>query len=421
MRQLLTISMNDLVIFLKARSNLISLIVIPVIMTLAVGLFTAQRAETLELEVIDIVDLDRSQASEAFLDALRSSQANLLLCPMDNTSDDICQFESDASLEREAAVTRVGAGISTAAVILPADLTQMIREGQSTQIEVILLESSPVPTPRDRAIRAAVQQLNAATTASTVGMDALQILEGAQVGAEEADGLQERIIRNALQIWASAPSEVKLAVAGEEPEYRLGVDIQDGFGQSVPGMGTTFVMFTVFGGMTALIAERKHGTLQRLATSPIRRSQLMGGKIFGRFSLGMLQYLVVFLVGVVVGISFGNDPIAVVLVMISFTLAITALSFALGSRLENESQSSGLSLLLSMVLAPLGGAWWPLEVMPEFMQVIAHISPVAWAMDAYNVLISGVGSLSEVWLSIAVLMGMAILFFSLGVRSFKYQ
>ena len=181
-----------------------------------------------------------------------------------------------------------------------------------------------------------------------------------------------------------------------------------------------FVMFTIFGGMTALIQERKQGTLQRLAILPLTRAQLLGGKILARFLLGLLQFLVIFLFGALLGMDFGQSPLALATLVLSYTLAITALSFAIGTRLENESQAGGLALLLSLILAPLGGGWWPLEVVPEFMRMVGHISPVAWAMDGFNALIFDTGGLEDVLLPVGVLLAISLLCFGIAIRRFRY-
>lgn len=178
-------------------------------------------------------------------------------------------------------------------------------------------------------------------------------------------------------------------------------------------------MFTVLGAMTTLVAERKQGTLQRLATMPVSRPQLLGGKILGRFVLGLIQYLVVFAIGVVAAIDFGDDPSAVIALMLTFTLATTALSFAIGGRIENEFQANGLSLLMSLTLAPLGGAWWPLEIVPKFMQTIGHLSPVAWVMDGFHALVFEGAGLGDVLVPIAVLWAIAVVCFWLSVRWFR--
>ena len=84
----------------------------------------------------------------------------------------------------------------------------------------------------------------------------------------------------------------------------------------MPGMGIMFALMNIFGGMAALIVERQQWTLQRLAVMPVARSTLLAGKILARFSLGLLQFLVVFIVGAVFKMNFGKDPLALLLLVI---------------------------------------------------------------------------------------------------------
>ncbi|MFQ5922798.1 MAG: ABC transporter permease [Anaerolineales bacterium] len=107
--------------------------------------------------------------------------------------------------------------------------------------------------------------------------------------------------------------------------------------------------------------------------------------------------------------------------MLSFALCITALSFALGSFVKNETQAAGLTNLLGISLAALGGAWWSLEIVTEFMRTVGHISPVAWAMDGYTSLIFENGDLRTVYASILILLVAAVVFFGFGVRRFRYD
>jgi ABC-2 type transport system permease protein len=214
---------------------------------------------------------------------------------------------------------------------------------------------------------------------------------------------------------------VEFALSGEPQESTMGESLQQGLGQSVPGMGTMFVLMTIFGSMAALIVERQEWTLQRLATMPVSRRTLLAGKILARFCLGLLQFLVVFAVGALLGMNFGDDPLALVLLVIAYTLSVTAFSFAIGSGLKNPAQASGLTLLLTLTLAPLGGAWWPMDISPKFMQIIGHVSPVAWAMDGFTALTYQGAHLADVWVPLAVLLGMAALAFVIAIPRFRYQ
>jgi ABC-2 type transport system permease protein len=194
----------------------------------------------------------------------------------------------------------------------------------------------------------------------------------------------------------------------------------DGFGQSVPGMGSMYVMFTVLGGMAVLLRERNQWTLQRLVVLPVSRAQILGGKVLTYCVLGMIQFLIVFAVGLLVGLDFGNNPAALLAVMLAFVLCCTAIAFAIAPRVSSEEQANGIARLLALTLAPLGGAWWPLEIVPDFMRRVAYLSPVSWAMDAFhNVMYYG-GTLLDVLPNVGVLLVVTVVLFVVGVRSFRY-
>jgi ABC-2 type transport system permease protein len=197
-------------------------------------------------------------------------------------------------------------------------------------------------------------------------------------------------------------------------------NIDEGFGQSVPGMGSMYVMFTVLGGIAVLMRERRQWTLQRLVALPLSRAQILGGKVLTYFTLGMIQYLIVFGVGLIVGLDFGDRPLVLLPVMIAFVLCITGLAFAIAPHITNESQASGISLLLSLSLAPLGGAWWPLDIVPDFMRTVAYLSPISWAMTAFHDVMWYNRGLVDVLPEIGVLLSAAAVLFAIGVSRFRY-
>jgi len=91
-----------------------------------------------------------------------------------------------------------------------------------------------------------------------------------------------------------------------------------------------------------------------------------------------------------------HGPLSLVLLFVAYPLATAGLSFAVGTRIQNPSQASGLSLLFSLTLAPLGGAWWPIQITPPFMQTLGRISPVAWLMDGSTTLAFKGGRLADI-------------------------
>jgi ABC-2 type transport system permease protein len=418
MSKIWDITLHDLRLFLTSRGNLVSLILIPVIMTLIVGLFSGGDGELTQVRM-DIIDNDDSELSAEFVDTLRAVNESLVLCPMDNNEEDICELGDRNVFDVEWAVSRVEEATVLAMLEIPEGFGASVQAFQPVTMVYRSKGDLTAPAFIRQAVEAAIQRVNGAAVASRVGSGVLDGLNVFSLDADERSEFQRKVYERAVVLWDENPAEVRYQLS-DQVEVDTTTSLQDGLGQSVPGMGSMFVMFTVFGGMTALVMERQQWTLQRLASMPISRTQLLGGKILARFVLGLVQYLVVFAVGVAASLYFGADLLALFLIALSYTLAITAFSFAVGTRIENPAQASGLSLLLSITLAPLGGAWWPMEVVPDFMRVIGHVSPVAWAMDGYHSLIFQNGDLSTVWVSIVVLLGLALVFFILGIWRFKY-
>ncbi len=53
-----------------------------------------------------------------------------------------------------------------------------------------------------------------------------------------------------------------------------------------------------------------------------------------------------------------------------------------------ELLAANLGVFATMVLAALGGCWWPIEVAPAWMEQLQLFTPTGWTMDALHKLIS---------------------------------
>jgi ABC-type multidrug transport system permease subunit len=419
---------HDLRVFLSRRSNLPGLLITPVIMTVIIGLVSGGAfGGGAVIRRLDVIDLDATQASAQFLDAVRLANPGLTLCPMDNTAKDVCSFgdsgaltESGALIER-VALDRVADSTSLALLEIPAGVGASLAGQQPAMLTLRSSSSFGASQPAQQAVQAALAQVNAAFVASQVGLSAIDQLTGQPSTGDQAAQLKGNLYRRALAMQQEKHVTVAYALSGSGEPPSTSESLQNGLGQSVPGMGSMFVLMTIFGGMAALIVERQQWTLQRLAVMPVARSTLLAGKILARFCLGLLQFTIVLVVGALLGMDFGKDPAALLLLVIVYTLSVTAISFAIGPALKNPAQASGLGMLLTLTLAPLGGAWWPLDISPRFMQIAGHFTPVGWAMEGFTALTYNGARLSDIWLQLAVLLGMAAVAFLIAIPRFRYQ
>jgi ABC-2 type transport system permease protein len=74
-----------------------------------------------------------------------------------------------------------------------------------------------------------------------------------------------------------------------------------------------------------------------------------------------------------------------------------------------------------MVMALLGGCWYPSELFPPFVQTAAKILPTTWAMQGMLDIVARGEGLAGVLLPAGVLLGMAVVYFAVGVKRFRFE
>jgi ABC-type multidrug transport system permease subunit len=258
-------------------------------------------------------------------------------------------------------------------------------------------------------------------------------------GAESAFLIELRLIRALVALNSHL---VELASRSKEPvnemglralakaENRVGLDSRfagrnptpAGFNQSLPGTLVQFLMMNlmIFGG-ASVAGEREEGVLRRLAVYPIRRWELVIGKIYGRFLLGVVQIIFLLLLGqFIFKVNLGQHLFAILLTLSLYAWVAASLGVWIGAVVKNEDKIIGLCVLASSIMAALGGCWWPLEIVPPSLQVIAHSVPSGWAMDALHQLIS-FGSGWESVLPILVVLALFAAAANIGAaKMFRY-
>lgn len=207
-----------------------------------------------------------------------------------------------------------------------------------------------------------------------------------------------------------------------------GRPVPQGTQQSIPGVLVMFVVMTVLiGGSEALTKEKERGTLRRLATTPLSAGEILLGKTLGLTLLGLTQALILVIATDALA-AFGVGQIdfrwATILgpvapTLIAYCICVASLGLLLSGLLRTPQQAESLAWLFGLGMSALGGAWWPLEIMPEPMKIVGRLFPTTWAMEGLHTIITfgqGVGATVQ---PVMVLLGMAVLFWVLGTRTLR--
>jgi len=210
---------------------------------------------------------------------------------------------------------------------------------------------------------------------------------------------------------------VDIQSAGEKQE------IPSGFNQAVPGILVMFIMMIALSsGSLSLFLERQSGVLKRLAATPLTHQEIILGKWLGKWFITILQLVYGMFMGwLLFKIHWGNHLIAIVIILLLWAAFNSALAVLLGSFAKSEGQVSAISTVSSLLLAALGGCWWPIEITPMWMQNLAKFLPTGWIMDILHQLMYFGGKLQDISLQVAALFLLTIVAMVFAFNKFRYS
>ncbi len=240
----------------------------------------------------------------------------------------------------------------------------------------------------------------------------------ADIAAADATS-DEALSAQALEELNAKPRIWRLETSAAGQRQR----IPSGFEQTIPGILVMFTLLVLLtSGGTMLVVERTQGLLRRLASTPISRAEIVSGKWGGRMVLATVQIGVALTIGTFLfKMVWGPNLAMVIVVLASWAAFCASGGLLLGSIARTEGQASGLGVLLTNLLAALGGCWWPIEITPEWMQFVQKLLPTGWTMDALHKLISFQAGAASALPHVAVLLTASLFVTMFATSRFRYE
>jgi ABC-2 type transport system permease protein len=234
-------------------------------------------------------------------------------------------------------------------------------------------------------------------------------------GRPRADKLKT-LSEDQLRQIIARPNPVSLNAhfAGRKP-------VPTGFNFSLPGNLVMYLMLNLltYGGMSMSIA-RRDGVIKRFLASPVTRNEIVMGKIYGLMLLGTVQIVFLLVVGkFLFGVNLGANLPGVMLTLLLLAWVGSSFGVLVGSLVSSDDRVVGICLLISVLLAALGGCWWPLEFAAPALRTVALCTPTGWALQALHQLISFGSGLEAVVKPILALLAFGVVANISAARFFR--
>ncbi|HEY7874904.1 MAG TPA: ABC transporter permease [Actinomycetota bacterium] len=342
-----TIGVTELRRMQRDRVNLFFLFIFPLVLILLIGAAFGGGF----VPKLGVVDEDGGPLATEIVDQLTNDPA----------------VEVEAPGDRSALLDDVERGVFEGGLVIPEGYTARLRSGEDVTIEF-----HSKPGDFSAAIRSAID--------AAVGEQSARV-RAALISAPQVGGDFDAAYEAARGARATFDgTEVVFTIAGEDAEAR---SLEDPFG---PGAATQLILFTFvnsLAGSAALVQTRQYGVLRRMLSAPVSSTSILAGETLGRFFVAAVQgVFIVVAATVLFGVNWG-DPFATAATLTLFALVSTGAAMMFGSILGNEQQAGAL-VPFGLALAALGGCMVPLEIFPDTMKTIAHVTPHAWANEAFQ-------------------------------------
>ena len=398
MKKIFAIAWKDTLIRFSGFSELLFFIILPLVFTFILGGSPNPGDSDNRIRLV-VVDQAHTSLSSDLIAELEKSTA------VRPESVELDEAESQFS-DRSASVL----------LIIPSGFDTDSLSTGSAELELRQQPNDMDAVIADRAVQAVLGRLGSAIHAAQMAVD-----EAEQIGTFESESDRkiyfDEALTSAQKLLDDAPSRVNVtrAATSDQIEY-------DPAANSSAGQLITWVFIPLLGLSGLFAFERQQGTLRRLLTTPTSKATFLLGAISGQVIAAIVQMTLLVTFGAfVLNLNWGREPLALAVLMVSFALAASALGTTLGTFVKTEGQASGLSIMLGMVMALMGGCWYPLELFPETVQNIVKVLPTTWAMQGMLDLVLRGGGLVDILPEAGVLLGFAGIFFVTGVMRFKYE
>ncbi|GFN32040.1 ABC transporter permease [Paenibacillus xylaniclasticus] len=357
--------------FATRRDVITGLILPAVVLAVIVGVFASQMNEKAHIKVLNG---DTGAYGQHLVSMLEKESRYEIEVYKNGTEEQLKQMVQD--------------GDADASVIIPASFSSSLLAGNNPQIIMYRMNEQLWNASLLLTLQAETDRMQ----------HAAQLLAGS--GSLNEVNFAKLLEQDQKQLITSTKSDSKLGSTISQP--------------MVIGLMLMFVLLLVTRSITLILEDREQRTMARMFTAPVRAYQIALGNFLGSFLVGTIQVaIMVALSCYVFGYDPGFAPLELFVLLECFLLAAVGLSSAFAGLVRNGMQMGQISAIIITPTCMLSGCFWPISMMPEYMQKLANLVPQKWVLEAADRLSAG-GGASDIAIPLAVILLFALVLLAFG-------
>jgi ABC-2 type transport system permease protein len=401
------IAMKDLKIFATDRASVFFFIIFPFMFIILFNfLMRGMGGEDQRLELHLATQEGPSGLSQQIIGAMETKDEAVL-----QPGEPVIVWEKDYNAAKQAVDDKKLGGFLT----FPADFTQALTNGARTNLE-IYADAGDVNTRA--ALNGMARAISSQVSTDLVVIHATsELLAASGATQAEINAAVQKIMGGFITGGAGGTQTSYLTINTEKVGDVVATNPAN---YVVPGYLVMFVFFAAAIAAEMIVKERENHTLERLLASSVTKESILGGVYLGSVVRGLIQIIIFWTFGILVfNVDMGLSPAAVIILSVLMVIMSSAFALMLATLVRTVRAAASLGVLASLLLAPLGGCWWPSFLYPAWLQNVAKITPHAWATEGFNKLMLFGASFGDVVPSMVALLVFTAVFGGIAVIRFR--
>lgn len=383
MHRLISTLIKEFKLLIVDKTGITVLFVMPVLLVFIMTLIQHEAYKSLSQSGIPVLLVNNDNDSLGI--AIEKGFKKFGICEL--TVDDGTIYKSSDDIKK-----RIVEGEFLAALVIPKDATNVLRENVAEMVDVFFDQKSYVQKNQKQvkveiiidptANKSFVMAINSGLK-ELISSIKTKILF--QIMGEKIAKLLESDSKAVLPESDFFVYEEAYAVRDLKKTYQPSA-VQ----HNIPAWAIFSIFFIVLPLAGSIIYERSEGMFIRLRTFPGNYLSILSGKILVYFLVAIVQFVMIILLGKFVMpllglpvLDIGTNWFALVALTVMLSLAAVSYGLLIGTLFNTPQQSAVFGGISILIMSALGGIWVPVNIMPPVMQTISSLSPLNWALTGY--------------------------------------
>jgi len=238
---------------------------------------------------------------------------------------------------------------------------------------------------------------------------------------------QTTVVQVLLPILRKTATEFSYAVTQTQPVVTLSEEsIQarnlryiDFF---VPGILAMALMQLGIFSAIPLVIQRQNRILKRLGATPLPRRTIVASSVVFRLILSVIQASVIILVGwAVFRVEVGGNWLFLAGMVLLGAATFVVIGYLVAAFARTEESAMPLLMVIQFPMMFLGGVFFPVEGMPDFLRPVVQAIPLTYLGDSLRQIMVGASAFHSHLVNVAVLGGWLVVCLVLSVRFFRWE